>query len=126
MSGVEATAIGLGFFADALVLPGAPGVAAGGSKWTSGSALGSAAVSPAPAGSAVDFSASVSVAFGSVSLLAGPAVLPKMTPVVAAATSRAGITSPSSGGAGSLAGSGAAGFLGRVDLFSGTLRSRTV
>src|SRR5205823_14859201 len=100
MSGVEATAMGLGFFAGALVLAGAPGIAPAGSKWTSGSTSGSAAVSSVPGCPAVDFSVSVSVALGWLSLLAGPAVLPKMTPVVAAATSRAGMTSPSSGGAG--------------------------
>src|SRR5208282_6453897 len=99
--GVEATVMGLGFlglgFGDAA---GRPLIC------TSGSGLGSGGLPSASAFSTSGASALAPAGLDAAGLSADAAFLPKISAVVAAATSWAGMTSPSSAGAGSVTGSG--------------------
>ena len=92
--------------------------------FTSGSVLLSSALSAAPSGSAAVVSVLSSADLFSPGLPLPSTFLPSTSAVVAAATSRAGITSPSSAGSGSFTGS--AGFFERPGLLCDMLRSRTV
>ena len=118
MRGAAATAIGLG-------LRGA-GFGLGGTRTTaSGAPFASGEGSAAPTVSAgTGGGASGPLASGG--LGGDSAALPGISPVVAAATSRAGMTTPSSAGAGSFGRSGAGFFPRLSDLPCGTLKSRTV
>src|ERR1019366_8376143 len=109
--GVEATVMGLCFRA-CFVLEGEAGSAGSPEICTTGSGLGSGVLSPASVFSAVEASALASPDLSSACLPPGCGCLPRMSPTVAAATSRAGMTMASSAGAGSLRGSGWGGFFG--------------
>ena len=117
MRGVEATASGLGFFGAGFGFEGGTGEMP--EIFGSGSGLASA-------GFASDAAAAVVSVLPSPDFSPGSAFLPSTSAVVAAISSRAGMTSPSSAGSGSLTGCVGVGFLPRPGLDSETLRSRTV
>ena len=115
--GVAATVMGLGF-RGCFGLEGAAGSAGRPEMCTSGFGLGLRRLL-----SGVGFSALASAGLSAASRLLAQNVRRGGR----GQTSRAGMTSPSSAGAGSFAGSGWAGFLPRAPLLGcGTLRSRTV
>src|SRR5580765_2024543 len=121
IKGVEATVIGFGLLGAGFGF--AIGVAAGAAAVVglAASLVGSAPIVSIP----VESTFFVSLALGG-ETSAGSLFLPRISLVVAAAISRAEITSPSSGGSGALAGSLGVGFRPFPVLGCGTLRSRTV
>src|SRR5688572_28378571 len=119
MMGVEATVMGFGFLGAGFVYAGTAGKPL---MVISGSGFGSAGLSALSAFSGAAEAAFASAVFGS-GLPFESGFWPRTSAVVAAIISRAGMTSPSSAGAGSRAGSG---FLPRPALAWGTLKSRTV
>jgi len=122
--GVAATVIGFGFFGPSLIFGGG----AGGGRLTAASAVDLPASSTSSAGffTSLEVAGLAAVSLPSPLLLTGSALRPNTSAVVAAAISLAGITSPSSAGAGSLGDSGPAGFFPRPVFAWGTLKSRTV
>src|SRR5438034_1030440 len=105
MSGVEATVMGLGFLGRALGLAGTIPVMLIGASGLASSVLSALSLWSISAASLA------SVALASAGFPLGSNFLPRISAAVAAATSRAGIISTSSGGAGSFTGSGWPGFL---------------